>query len=206
MGYADLLCERNERHGARSTECETYHADRRTFEHHATQDFARAGNKSAFPVFAPLSCLNSLRQLFLAALLAPLLLYLQSAQAISPVNVDPLVEKRLQALSKDLRCLVCQNQSLADSNSGLAGDLRNEVREMILQGHSDKEISDFLVTRYGDFVLYKPPLRGTTLLLWLGPAIMLLIGLWVLYRQLLRHRLNNNERADDENPGLKHTG
>jgi len=117
---------------------------------------------------------------------------------------DPEVETRLKSLAKDLRCLVCQNQSLADSDAGLAQDLRNEVRLLIQQGQSNRQISEYLVARYGDFVLYNPPLRGTTVLLWLGPAILLLAGVWILCRQLRRHRLNDLEadeqaRVHDEN-------
>lgn len=97
---------------------------------------------------------------------------------------DPVAEKRLQALSEELRCLVCQNQTIADSNAELAQDLRREVRGMIKDGKSDKEIVDFMVTRYGDFVLYRPPVKGITLLLWGGPIALLLIGLFALQRYL----------------------
>ena len=79
---------------------------------------------------------------------------------------DPVAEKRLLALSEELRCLVCQNQNIADSNAELAQDLRREIRGMIAAGKSDKEIIDFMVVRYGDFVLYRPPVQGNTLLLW----------------------------------------
>ena len=86
---------------------------------------------------------------------------------------DPVAEKRLQKLSEELRCLVCQNQTIADSNAELAQDLRREVRTMIKDGKSDKEIIDFMVVRYGDFVLYRPPVKGITLLLWGGPVLSL---------------------------------
>lgn len=96
------------------------------------------------------------------------------------IAADPVAEKRLQKLSEELRCLVCQNQNIADSNAELAQDLRREIRGMIKAGQSDQEIVDFMVARYGDFVLYRPPLKGTTLLLWGGPIALLIIGLIVL--------------------------
>jgi cytochrome c-type biogenesis protein CcmH len=93
-----------------------------------------------------------------------------------PLAEDPAVEERLKHLAVELRCLVCQNQTLADSNAPLAEDLRREVREKIVQGMNDKEIIDFLVSRYGDFVLYRPPLKSTTTLLWIGPFVLLVGG------------------------------
>jgi cytochrome c-type biogenesis protein CcmH/NrfF len=87
-----------------------------------------------------------------------------------------VAEKRLQKLSEELRCLVCQNQTIADSNAELAQDLRREVRGMIKDGKTDKEIVDFMVVRYGDFVLYRPPVKGITLLLWGGPIALMLLG------------------------------
>jgi cytochrome c-type biogenesis protein CcmH len=93
-----------------------------------------------------------------------------------PLADDPAVEERLKHLAVELRCLVCQNQTLADSNAPLAEDLRREVREMIVKNMSDQEIIDFLVSRYGDFVLYRPPLKSTTTLLWVGPFVLLVGG------------------------------
>jgi len=98
------------------------------------------------------------------------------AQEARPLGEDPAVEARLKQLAVELRCLVCQNQTLADSNAPLAEDLRREVREMIVKDMSDKEIIDFLVSRYGDFVLYRPPLKATTTLLWVGPFLLLAGG------------------------------
>src|SRR5687768_13318885 len=86
---------------------------------------------------------------------------------------DPVLEQRVRALAEELRCLVCQNQTLADSNADLAVDLRREIREKMRAGMSDKAVTDYLVTRYGDFVLYRPPFKPTTLLLWLGPFLLL---------------------------------
>ena len=97
---------------------------------------------------------------------------------------DPVAEKRLLALSEELRCLVCQNQNIADSNAELAQDLRREIRGMIAAGKSDKEIIDFMVVRYGDFVLYRPPVQGNTLLLWGGPLVLMVLGLFLLVRYL----------------------
>jgi len=101
---------------------------------------------------------------------------LVAAQEARPLAENPQAEARLKALAVELRCLVCQNQTLADSNAPLAEDLRREVREMIAKNMSDQEIIDFLVERYGDFVLYRPPLRATTTLLWIGPFLLLVIA------------------------------
>lgn len=101
---------------------------------------------------------------------------LAAAEEARPLADNPLVEARLKTLAVELRCLVCQNQTLADSNAPLAEDLRREVREMIAKDMSDKEIIDFLVQRYGDFVLYRPPWKASTTLLWLGPFLLLIAG------------------------------
>jgi cytochrome c-type biogenesis protein CcmH len=115
---------------------------------------------------------------------------------------DPAVEQRLMDLAEELRCLVCQNQSLADSNADLAVDLRNEVRNQIKAGKSDAEIRTWLTQRYGDFVLYRPPLKGATLLLWAGPFLLLIGGVAGLFVALRRRRarivapaLTDEERA-----------
>lgn len=111
---------------------------------------------------------------------------LASSAREAALAADPVAEKRLQALSKELRCLVCQNETIADSNAELAVDLRREIRGMIADGRSDGEILDFMVTRYGDFVLYRPPVKGVTLLLWGGPIALLLIGVFLLVSYLRR--------------------
>ena len=103
-----------------------------------------------------------------------------------PLADDPAAEARLKQLAVELRCLVCQNQTLADSNAPLAEDLRREVREMIAKDMSDKEIIDFLVARYGDFVLYRPPLKAATTLLWVGPFVLLTVGATALVITLRR--------------------
>ena len=103
-------------------------------------------------------------------------------------NEDPKIEQRMRALTEQLRCLVCQNETLADSRADLAEDLRKQIREQMRAGKSDQEILAFLTQRYGDFVLYKPPVKATTYLLWFGPFILLIAGTGVLYRYL-KHRL-----------------
>ena len=105
-----------------------------------------------------------------------------------PLADDPVAEARLKQLAVELRCLVCQNQTLADSNAPLAEDLRREVREMIAKDMSDQDIIDFLVARYGDFVLYRPPLKTTTTLLWLGPFLLLIAGATTLVLALRRRQ------------------
>jgi len=101
---------------------------------------------------------------------------------------DPVLEQRMVKLAENLRCLVCQNESLASSRSDLAKDLRQEVREKMKQGMSDQEIIDFLVSKYGDFVLFDPPVKSYTLLLWYGPFALLLIGLAGLVFQLRKRK------------------
>jgi cytochrome c-type biogenesis protein CcmH len=105
-------------------------------------------------------------------------------------------EQRFQQLTEELRCVVCQNQTLADSDAPLAHDLRAEIHEMMLQGQSDDQIRTFLVDRYGDFVLYRPAVKGNTLLLWLAPAILLLLGALVVFFAVRRHRLLPEESTD----------
>jgi cytochrome c-type biogenesis protein CcmH len=111
-----------------------------------------------------------------------------AAREAPPVGQDPVIERRMMALAEELRCLVCQNQTLADSQADLAADLRQEIRELMQKGQSDEQIKRYLVARYGDFVLYRPPLKATTWLLWFGPAALLVAGLAALYAVLLRRR------------------
>ncbi|HEY5995122.1 MAG TPA: cytochrome c-type biogenesis protein [Gallionellaceae bacterium] len=128
-----------------------------------------------------------MKKLLLVALLSvmPLAAWAEEAKDLAE---DPVVEKRLVALAKNLRCLVCQNESLESSHAELARDLRREVREQIRAGKSDQEILDYLVARYGDFVLYEPPVKSYTLLLWFGPFVLLLAGAGVLFYQVSRRR------------------
>lgn len=108
---------------------------------------------------------------------------------------DPLLEKRVMQISEELRCLVCQNQTIADSHAELAVDLRNQVREMLKKGMSEQDIKRYMVERYGDFVLYRPPVKGNTWLLWGGPFVLLLGGLGFLVFKL-RQRGRRVEMAD----------
>jgi cytochrome c-type biogenesis protein CcmH len=102
---------------------------------------------------------------------------------------DSAMDKRVAALAVELRCLVCQNQTLADSNAPLAVDLRNQIREQLETGASEQDVIDYMVARYGDFVLYKPPFKASTLALWLGPFVLLALGVWALLRQIARRRV-----------------
>lgn len=108
------------------------------------------------------------------------------AREAEPAAADPGLEARVMALAAGLRCLVCQNQTIADSNAALAADLRGQIRERLRAGASDREVTEYMVARYGDFVLYRPPLRATTLLLWAGPALLLAIALAVYFTYLAR--------------------
>ena len=119
---------------------------------------------------------------FIAFLFA---LPLQAREAV-PMAADAATEQRLVAISSELRCLVCQNESIAGSNAELANDLRREIRTMIRDGKSDAEIMDFMVSRYGDFVRYRPPLKGSTLLLWFGPVLLFVVALGAMVRYLRR--------------------
>jgi len=106
----------------------------------------------------------------------------------APAADDPVLENRVMALAENLRCLVCQNQTIADSPAELATDLKKQIREKIKQGMSDRDIIDYMVARYGDFVLYRPPLKGTTILLWFGPLLFLAAGLAALFYRVTRRR------------------
>ena len=111
-----------------------------------------------------------------------------SAQEAQPVSEDPALEQRLLRLSQELRCLVCQNETLADSQAGLAQDLRGQIREQMRAGKTDKEIISYLTDRYGQFVLYRPPVQPTTYLLWFGPFLFLLGALALLFRYVKQRR------------------
>lgn len=136
--------------------------------------------------------------------LLPLLLVLLACVAYggeaAPAAADPALEARMNRITSELRCLVCQNQTIADSHSGLATDLRQQVREMLQRGQSDQQIIDYMTARYGDFVLYRPPLKAATVLLWFGPLLLLVIGVVTLVRVLRRRsRLSDDQfEADPE--------
>jgi cytochrome c-type biogenesis protein CcmH len=101
---------------------------------------------------------------------------------------ESALDRRVTEVGAELRCLVCQNQTIADSQAPLAVDLRNQIREQLKSGKSEQEIKDYMAARYGDFVLYRPPLKATTVALWLGPFVLLLIGVWLFYRRVARRR------------------
>jgi cytochrome c-type biogenesis protein CcmH len=125
---------------------------------------------------------------------------LAASTTAGPAWSDDALDARLKSLENELRCLVCQNQTLAESNAPLAEDLRNEVRELAASGKSDDDIRGYLVARYGDFVLYKPPMKPTTWLLWLGPFALLAGGAWVWWNVLRRRSRMNvaDESVADE--------
>lgn len=130
---------------------------------------------------------------------------LRAAEA-APSADNPELEARVQRVAEDLRCLVCQNQTIADSNAELAKDLRREVREMLARGNSEREVRAFMVARYGDFILYRPPLQASTLLLWAGPFVLLAAALWI-HRRIVRSRAESPAAdaalSDDERRRLQ---
>lgn len=133
--------------------------------------------------------------LIILALGMPILAsYANEAPAVA---TDPVLEKRVVALTEELRCLVCQNQTIADSHADLAIDLKNQVREKLAQGMSDKDILAYMVERYGDFVLYRPPVKSTTWLLWFGPFLFLLLGIGALIIKL-KKRTSSPALSDAE--------
>jgi len=125
------------------------------------------------------------------------------AQDARPMETDAVVEVQVQRLSEQLRCLVCQNQTLADSHAELAQDLKQEIREMAAKGMEDQAIVDYLVERYGDFVRYRPPLKSTTALLWLGPFVLLIAGGFGLFITLRKREKLAVDAPLNENEALK---
>ncbi|MCF6337256.1 MAG: cytochrome c-type biogenesis protein CcmH [Gammaproteobacteria bacterium] len=119
---------------------------------------------------------------------------------------DPEMEKTVNEISAELRCLVCQNQTIADSNAPLAVDLKNQVRDMVESGQSQSDIIDYMVERYGDFVRYRPPMNASTMLLWVGPFLLLLIGVVVLVVNLRKRTAvikNDEDLSVEENERLQ---
>ena len=139
-------------------------------------------------------------RLFLSLLLLCCIAPVVNAKEAQSSADDPVIEKRLMNLSQELRCLVCQNETLADSRADLAEDLRREIREQMKAGKTDREIIAFLTQRYGDFVLYRPPVKPTTYLLWFGPFVLLLAGLAILFRYVKQRRdsINDQPLTKDE--------
>ena len=132
-------------------------------------------------------------RLFIAVLLLSMSSALMAKEA-EPLASDPALEERVDAISSELRCLVCQNQTIADSHAELAIDLKNQVRDMVEQGQTQDQIVDYMVQRYGEFVRYRPAVNDTTILLWAGPFLLLLVGLIILAISL---RNRNRLLADD---------
>ncbi len=126
------------------------------------------------------------------------LLALALVAGLAAAQADPALEKRVTGLAHELRCLVCQNQTIADSNAPLAVDLRNQIREQLQQGASEQDVIDFMVARYGDFVLYRPPLKFTTIALWAGPFLLLALGIVVLVRRLRQRRTPARQLSEAE--------
>jgi cytochrome c-type biogenesis protein CcmH len=124
----------------------------------------------------------------------------QAAFAIDPTTIpDPKLQARYQALTHELRCMQCLNQSIADSPVELAGELRNEVREMVVAGKSDDEIRDYMVARYGEFILFRPRMSARNLWLWFGPAILLVVGAFIAVR-IIRQR---SKLVEEDNQPLE---
>jgi cytochrome c-type biogenesis protein CcmH len=139
----------------------------------------------------------------IAIITALLVASVAHAREAAPEAADPALEARMVRVTSELRCLVCQNQTIADSHADLAVDLRRQVREQLQAGRTDAEIIDYMTARYGDFVLYRPPFKTTTVLLWLGPALMLAGGLLVLTVVLRRRsRLSADAFEPDEDEEL----
>lgn len=116
------------------------------------------------------------------------------------VAQDPVLDARMVRITSELRCLVCQNQTIADSHAALAVDLRKQVMEQLQQGQSDQQIIDYMTARYGDFVLYRPPLKASTVVLWFGPGLLLLISLATLFVVLRRRSRLPPEAFDPDEP------
>ena len=125
-----------------------------------------------------------------------------AAYAIDPVEMsDPVLQERYRALTHELRCMQCQNQSIADSPVGLAGDLRREVRDLLSRGKSDDEVREYMRARYGDFILFRPRMAAQTLWLWLAPVLLLLLGLFAAWRVVQRRRALVTEDGFEDDGG-----
>jgi cytochrome c-type biogenesis protein CcmH len=140
--------------------------------------------------------------LLLQVLLAPWVW----AKEAAPLAMDPELEKQVNSITSELRCLVCQNQTIADSHADLAIDLKNQVRGMVSKGKTKDQIVDYMVQRYGDFVRYRPPVKPTTYLLWGGPFILLVVGVFILVMNLRKRRtlagVNDEELSAEESARL----
>ena len=139
--------------------------------------------------------------LVIALALATLLGVAQAKDAV-PASTDPVLEARMQRIAIELRCLVCKNQTIADSPAGLSDDLRREIREQLQRGATDHQVVQYMTDRYGDFIRYRPPVKGSTMALWIGPAVLLVLGIAVLVIALRRRAKLAPDRfepdADDD--------
>ena len=120
----------------------------------------------------------------------------------APLAANPEQEARMLSIASELRCLVCQNQTIADSHADLAVDLRREIRELLAQGKTDQQVRDYMTARYGDFILYRPPVNGMTALLWFGPGVLAVAGLLALWWILRRRSRMQADAFDPDEPEL----
>ncbi len=149
-----------------------------------------------FPMVVACSRVAALASALVVALSLSLAAAPAAAKEAADVAADPKLEARVMGLAAELRCLVCQNQTIADSHADLAVDLRNQIRSMLAKGQSEDEIRRYMTDRYGDFVLYRPPFKPTTALLWAGPPVLLVIALVALFL-MLRQRQRASPDAFD---------
>ncbi|MDK6201914.1 hypothetical protein RP300_01570 [Oligella urethralis] len=140
---------------------------------------------------------HKLLSLLFAAVLSLMTLTAQAQEGMAPITLSPELEQREHQLAKNLRCLVCQNQSIADSGAGLADDLKAEIRLQLSLGKSDEEIVQHMVERYGEFINYKPAFNSTTFLLWVGPALVLGLMLVLLIRTIRQQGKGLNMRDSE---------
>lgn len=140
----------------------------------------------------------------IALMLAALMACAAFAKDAAPASADPALEARMMVIATELRCLVCQNQTIADSHADLAIDLRQQIREMLQKGQTNQQVLQYMTDRYGDFVLYRPPVKATTWFLWFGPGVLLvggLIGLIVILRR--RAHMSDDRFEPDELDGTE---
>ena len=155
--------------------------------------------------------MDKFRNLWAASWLsAGLVLAGGAAQAQAPVeaqpaSADPVLEAKVMGIAAELRCLVCQNETIAASSADLAVDLRRQVREMLVKGQTEKEILDFMTARYGDFVLYRPPMKSSTWLLWFGPGVLMVVGLGALVLVLRRRARMSPDQFEPDVPEIEDT-
>jgi cytochrome c-type biogenesis protein CcmH len=134
------------------------------------------------------------------ALVLWLLVAAAHGKEAAPAAADPALEARMQRIAVELRCLVCQNQTIADSHAGLAEDLRRDIREQLARGASDEQVMQYMTDRYGDFIRYRPPLKGSTAVLWIAPAALMAGGLLVLVLVLRRRARMQADRFEPDAP------